>query len=47
VPAAVEKWFPGTKPTADEIEAAQRTHTDVMFPPKVQQYQGAPHAVSQ
>jgi hypothetical protein len=22
---AVEKWFPGTKPTADEIEAARRS----------------------
>ncbi len=34
---AVEKWFPGTKPTADEIEAAQRTNVDITLPPKAPQ----------
>lgn len=35
VPAApaVDKWFPGRKPTADEIEAAQRMRSDMPFRP--------------
>jgi hypothetical protein len=45
-PPPVEKWFPGRAPTPDEIEAAQRTGTEITFPPPVQQYQGAPHAIS-
>jgi len=30
---AVDKWFPGRKPTVDEIDAAQRLRTDMPFRP--------------
>lgn len=30
---AVDKWFPGRKPTADEIDAAQRMRSDMPFRP--------------
>ena len=45
-PATVEQWYPGTMPSADQIEAAQRKGTEITFPPPVQQYHGAPHAIS-
>ncbi len=43
---AVEQWYPGTMPSADQIDAARRTGTEITFPPPVQQYHGAPHAIS-
>ena len=43
---AVEPWYPGTMPSADQIEAAQRKETEITFPEPVQQYHGAPHAIS-
>ncbi len=45
-PAKLEPWFPGTAPTPEEIEAAGRANTEVVFPPRAQHYDGIRHAIS-
>jgi hypothetical protein len=46
-PQAVELWYPGTPPTAEQIEAASRTQTEITFPAQAPRNYGTPHAVSQ